>query len=70
VDTPAIVRVLIEYYGWPIVAILVALWCVVLLNKLAKRMMTVNENIAANLMALAAKLELATEDRDIWGRRR
>jgi hypothetical protein len=70
VDTAVIVKIVIEHYGWPIVAILVALWCVVLLNKLAKRMMSVNESIAANLMELAAKLELASGDRDIWGRKR
>jgi hypothetical protein len=70
VDAAAVVKVLIEFYGWPIVAILVALFCVVLLNKLAKRMMTVNESIAANLMELAAKLEHASDDRDLWGRKR
>jgi hypothetical protein len=68
VDAAAVVKVLIDQYGWPIVAILVALACVVLLNKLVQRMMTVNESIAANLMALATKFE--SGDRDpVWRRR-
>jgi hypothetical protein len=68
VDAAAIVKVLIVHFGWPIVTTVVALVCVVLLTQLARRMMSVNETVSANLIALATKLEGRSGDPWFRGR--